>query len=422
VARLASLEERVDFLMSLAGDDRESDSNVQLPPRLRHAKDVGALRPLNFRNVRAGRGRVTLMRVLMTNACTFNCHYCPMRRDRNMPRTLLKPNELVRMFLDARARGWCEGLFLTTAIPGRPIKVMDDLIEVLELLRIQHRYDGYIHVKILPGAEHAQVERITSLATRVSVNLEAPCGDHLVRIAPDKNLASALTTLGQAHAIVRREQLENRDGKRRDRFQPNGGSGMTTQFVVGATPDNDRAIVTAADRLYAAGGMHHVHFSAFRPIRETPMEQQRATPALREHRLYQTDSLLREYGFDRSEIIYDAAGNLPLDSDPKTQWAIANPTHFPVEVTTASYEALVRVPGIGVHTARTVVEHRRSSILRDATDLRKLGVQLTKAAGFLSVHGRKLGAKWGEQLGLWSPAENVGGHDRTYDVSPGTFR
>src|ERR1051325_6986108 len=155
-------EEKIAILMSLAGDDREANPSMPspLPPRLRNANDVGALRPLNFRTVSAGRGkRTTLLRILMTNACSFNCHYCPMRRDRNMPRALLKPHELVRIFLEARRRGWCEGLFITTGIPGRPVKVMDDLIAVLELLRHKHRFDGYVHVKILPGAAPAQGER-----------------------------------------------------------------------------------------------------------------------------------------------------------------------------------------------------------------------------------------------------------------------
>src|ERR1051325_4317032 len=144
-----NLEQKLKLLMSLAIDDRDSEGE-SLPPRLRHTDDVGALRPLNLRRVRMKNGqRTTLLRVLMTNACSFNCHYCPMRRDRELPRALLKPEELVRVFLAARQRGWCEGLFITTGIPGRPVKVMDDLITVLELLRDRHRFAGYIHVKIL---------------------------------------------------------------------------------------------------------------------------------------------------------------------------------------------------------------------------------------------------------------------------------
>src|SRR3954463_7766435 len=217
------LEEKIALLMSLAGDDREASPAMPLPPRLRHANDVGALRPLNFREVSMGRGRkTTLLRILMTNACSYNCHYCPMRRDRNMPRALLKPHELVRIFLEARRRGWCDGLFITTAIPGRPVKVMDDLIEVLELLRLTHHFLGYIHVKILPGAEAAQVERITALATRVSINIEAPCGDTLKIIAPEKSYATTLETLTTARAMVVREQQLEADGRKRNPLRPGG--------------------------------------------------------------------------------------------------------------------------------------------------------------------------------------------------------
>src|SRR5437773_3364587 len=242
--------------MTLAGDDREgfgsagADAGI-LPPRLRHFNEVGALRPLNFRKVTMGGGqRTSLLRILMTNACSFNCHYCPMRRDRKMPRTLLKPEELVRIFLEARHRGWCEGLFLTTGIPARPVRVMDDLIRVLELLRERHHFEGYIHVKILPGAEQGQIERITALATRVSVNLEAPCGEHLARIAPEKRLESTLATLHAARALVVREQALEADGRPRDRLHPGGAAGMTMQFVVGATPDSDRDIMSRVTTLY----------------------------------------------------------------------------------------------------------------------------------------------------------------------------
>src|SRR3984957_18769283 len=163
-----SLDEKLAVLMSMATDDYDG---AGLPPRLRHTKDVGALRPLNIRNVRAGNQRRALLRILMTNACSFNCHYCPMRRDREMPRTLLKPEELVRIFLGARAKGWCDGLFITTGIPGRPVKVIDDLITVLELLRVRHRFGGYVHVKMPPGGGAGQIERLTGLASGVWVNL-----------------------------------------------------------------------------------------------------------------------------------------------------------------------------------------------------------------------------------------------------------
>ena len=243
--RTPDLEAKLALLMTLAGDDREGLPTAQLPARLRHANDVGALRPLNLRSVRVGSTgpRTTLMRILMTNACSFNCHYCPMRRDRDMPRTLLKPAELVRIFLAAVERGWCTGLFLTTGIPWRPVKVMDDLIEVLTLLREKHRFAGYIHVKMVPGAESAQIERLTALATRVSLNLEAPCGDTLARIAPEKNLDTALVSLERVRGQVNERRSEEREGRPRDALHPGGVAGMTMQFVVGATPDTDRTLL-----------------------------------------------------------------------------------------------------------------------------------------------------------------------------------
>ena len=424
------LDQKLAILMSLASTDREGmpgrDPSMPLPPRLRHANEAGALRPLNFRTVRssgpAGR-RTTLLRILMTNACSFNCHYCPMRRDRELPRTLLKPEELVRIFLAARDRGWCDGLFLTTGIPGRPTKVMDDLIRVLELLREKHRYTGYIHVKILPGAEPAQVERITALASRVSVNLEAACGESLTRIAPDKSFRASLTTLELARTLVRQRRAEEADGRPRDALRPGGTAGMTMQFVVGATPDSDRTFIGRIAALYAGGGIHHSQFSAFRPIRDTPMEEMRATPALREHRLYQADHLMRGYGFSPDELPFDQTGNLPLGMDPKIAWALSHPERFPVEIRTASGSELARVPGIGTVTARRIVAERGRTVFRGVADLRRIGVVTARAAGFVTLGGRRLQKlRWAEQLGFWRAEEDVGAAQEVYEFSPGTFR
>jgi predicted DNA-binding helix-hairpin-helix protein len=419
MSRSPDLERKLDTLMSLAADDREG-----LPPRLRHARATGALGPVNIRHLRPLPGmRVSLLRILMTNACSYNCHYCPMRRDRDMPRTLLKPEELVRIFLGARARGWCEGLFVTTGIPGRPVKVMDDLIAALELLRERHRFGGYIHVKLVPGAEPAQIERLTQLASRVSVNLEAPCGASLASIAPDKSFGAAVSALEQVRGRLLLEREERAHGKPRDALHPGGVSGMTMQFVVGATPDSDRSILDTVGRLRAGGGIHHAHFSAFRPIEDTPLEGAPAAPALREHRLYQVDHLLREYGFGADEVVFEPTGNLPLAVDPKSAWAIAHPERFPVEVRTASPEELLRVPGIGPTSARRIVAERGGTTFRALGDLRKLGVVTSRAAGFITLGGRRLqSSRWTQQLGFWAPEEEVGAPHLVYQVSPGTFR
>lgn len=424
---MMELETKLDILMSLAVDDQDGTPNLNraLPARLRNANAAGALRPLNLRTVRVGANgpKTQLLRILMTNACSFNCHYCPMRRDRTLPRTLLKPAEIARIFLDAVSRGWCSGLFLTTGIPGKPVKVMDDLIEVLELLRLRYRFGGYIHVKIVPGADDAQIERITALASRVSLNLETPCGETLTPIAPDKSYGTSLVTLQRARSRVIQTQHEERDGKRRDVIRPGGAAGMTMQFVVGATSDTDKALMSRTTQLYAGGGIHHTHFSAFRPIRDTPMENRKATPALREHRLYQADHLVRLYRYGGEEIVFGDDGNLPLANDPKVTWALAHPERFPMELKTASYSELLRVPGIGPVVARKIVALRRSTTFRGLSDLRKLGAAADRAAGFLSIAGRRLrGDRWREQLGLWRPEDDVGAYSSVYEFSPGTFR
>jgi predicted DNA-binding helix-hairpin-helix protein len=420
VLHVPDLERKLDTLITLAQDDREGPPP---PPRLRHARHSGSLGPLNIRRLRSSGRETRLLRILMTNACSYNCHYCPMRRDRNLPRTLLKPEELVRIFLGALQRGWVDGLFVTTGIPSNPVKVMDDLIASLEILRERHRFPGYIHVKLVAGAEAAQIERLTALASRVSVNLEAPCGQTLTQIAPEKSLAVSVENLERVRAMVLEERAAHAHGRPRDPLHPRGAAGMTMQFVVGATPDTDRTLIQTVGRLQAGGGIHHAHFSAFRPIKDTPMESVPAAPALREHRLYQTDYLLHDYGFAAEEVVFGPEGNLPLNVDPKTAWALAHPERFPVEVTSAEYETLVRVPGIGPVVARRLVAERVHTVLRGLADLRGLGVVTTRAAGFLTLRGRRMqDTRWTEQLGFWAPEEEAGRYHLTYEVSPGTFR
>ena len=418
---IPDLESKLAILMALAADDRDGRPP---PPRLRNTRAAGALGPLNIRDLRTGPGRrFKLLRVLMTNACSFNCHYCPMRRDRELPRTLVKPEELVRIFLGALRQGWCQGLFITTGIPGRPAQVTDELIKTLELLRVRHRFPGYIHVKLVPGADDAQIQRLTSLASRVSLNFEAACGATLRPIAPDKNWATTRDDFEQVRGAVVREREARAAGRPVDPFHPGGASGVTMQFVVGATPDTDRTLIGTVAGLREGGGVHHPHFSAFRPIARTPMENLPAAPALREHRLYQAAHLLTDYGFAAEEVVYQSTGNLPLSLDPKASWALAHPERFPVEVLSASYEELVRVPGIGPGSARRIITERRANAFRGLADLKQIGVLTTRAAGFLALRGRRLGtARWAQQLGLWAPEDEVGAYHVTYEVSPGTFR
>jgi predicted DNA-binding helix-hairpin-helix protein len=257
----------------------------------------------------------------------------------------------------------------------------------------------------------------------VSVNLEAACGDTLERIAPEKQLANTLVTLERARRVVVANRAEERAGRPRDALRPGGAAGMTMQFVVGATPDSDRTIMDRVTSLYAGGGIHHAHFSAFRPIRDTPMEGRPAAPVLREHRLYQADWLVRDYGFAPNEVVYEANGNLPLAVDPKAAWALAHPEQFPVDVASASYEQLVRVPGIGPRSARRLVDERGRTLIRGLADLRRFGVVTTRAGGFVTLRGRRLqSVRWTQQLALWRPEDEAGARHDVYEFSPGTFR
>ncbi|MGH7324272.1 MAG: radical SAM protein [Candidatus Rokuibacteriota bacterium] len=321
---------------------------------------------------------------MQTNACSLSCGYCPTFCGGKVRRTSLAPEEVARVFMDAHRRGLADGLFLTSGVPGRPAKMTDRMLASVELLRRREGFQGYIHLKLLPGAEPVQVETAVRLASRVSVNLEAPGEAYVRALAREKDFAGdLLPNLERAGRLV----LE-----RRQLGVPTGfaTAGTTTQFVVGAAGERDREILGLVARLERQRLLHHAHFSAFQPVVGTPLEGRRPTPAARELRLYQAEHLLRQYGFGYEELVFGPDGNLPLDDDPKTAWALAHPERFPVEVCRAPYEALVRVPGIGPAAARTLVAERRRSVIRSSGDLRAAGVDAVRAGWFLTLRGRRL--------------------------------
>ncbi|HEV8615682.1 MAG TPA: radical SAM protein [Methylomirabilota bacterium] len=389
-------------------------------PRVGHPVPFGN-RPINsvgITGVRVpGRGTTTLMRVMQTNACSLSCGYCPTFCGGKVQRATLSPEETATTFMEAHRKGLADGLFLTSGVPGRAVRATDRMLATIELLRRREDFRGYIHVKLLPGADDAQVETAARLANRVSVNLEGP-GDAYVRaLAREKDfsgdLLPKLERVGRLFLAARRERAP-------DHAVP---AGATTQFVVGAAGERDREILDVVARLEREQLLHHAHFSAFQPVAGTPMEGLRPTPARRELRLYQAEHLLRQYGFRYDELAFEADGNLALDFDPKTSWALAHPERFPLEVTTAPYAALVRVPGVGPLAARTLVTQRRRAALRALFDLERLGVDTVRAGWYLTLRGRRLAdAPAGQQLRLFPHGEHLTQAPYRTAVPPCAFR
>jgi len=329
-----------------------------------------------------GGGSTHLMRVMQTNACSLSCGYCPTFCGGKVKRTALSPDEVARTFMEAHGKRLAQGLFLTSGVPGRAVRATDRMLAALEILRHREQFRGYVHIKLLPGAESAQVEAAARLANRISVNLEGPGDAYVRQLAKEKDFGGdLLPKLEHAGRLLR----EARQDPRRAATV----AGATTQFVVGAAGERDEEILGIVARLERERLLHHAHFSAFQPVAGTPMEHLPATPAAREFRLYQAEHLLRQYGFRFEELVFDARGNLPLDDDPKTAWALAHPELFPFEVTRAPYEQLVRVPGIGPKAARTLVMVRRSSAIRQLADLSRIGVDVSRAGFFLTLRGRR---------------------------------
>ncbi len=339
---------------------------------------------VGIRKVRLpGGGCTNIMRVMQTNACSMSCGCCPFHAGAKLKRVALAPEEVAATFMEANRKGLAYGLFLTSGIPGRGVRMMDKMLAAVEILRRKEGFRGYVHLKVLPGAEPAQVEQAARLASRVSLNLEGPGDAHVRRLAPEKDFSGELLPkLELAGRLLRDRRAEGSDGNR--------PAGATTQFVVGASGEKDREILDVVSRLESQRLLHHAHFSAFQPVAGTPMEGQPAVPLKREFRLYQAEHLLRQYGFGFEDLPFGPDGNLPLEHDPKTAWALGRPGLFPLDVERAPRDLLLRVPGIGPRTAQAVARERRRTVLRGSEDLKRLGVDTRHAAYFLSLRGRRL--------------------------------
>ena len=325
---------------------------------------------------------ISLLKVLLSNCCVYDCKYCVNRVTNDVPRAAFTPRELADLTIGFYRRNYIEGLFLSSAVLRSPDYTMEQMIGVLELLRGEYRFRGYIHAKAIPGADPALVARLGLLADRISINIELPSERSLSLLAPDKSKRAILAPMKQVSQSVTQSKAELMRYRKAPQFAP---AGQSTQMIVGATDESDRDILLLSSALYGRPTMKRVYYSGFIPVNpyDKRLPALDKAPLVGENRLYQADWLMRFYGFRAEEIADEQTPRLDLDIDPKLAWALRNPAFFPVDVNRADYEALLRVPGIGVKSARLIVSSRRYRTLTQQS-LRQIGVVMKKAQYFIS--------------------------------------
>lgn len=335
---------------------------------------------------RLGGGSVPILKVLLSNVCSYNCAYCVNRRSANVRRASFQPEELARTVADFDARGVIHGAFISSGVLGSPDDTMERLIWTARTLRERYVYKGYLHLKVIPGASPELVRLAMRYATRVSVNIELPSEESLLRIAPDKSPDAILTPMTTI-ADQLCELAETNPQRTSSGSFSSMSAGQTTQLIVGASPESDAVILGLAQHLYTRFNVRRVYYSAFRPEGAAPsLPHLAAPPYRREFRLYQADMLFRWYGFSPQELF--ASGEfLDEDLDPKTSWALRNIEFFPVELMTADFGQLLRVPGIGPASAQKILALRKAGRL-NSSSLKKLRIRLKYALWFITLHGR----------------------------------
>ncbi len=330
------------------------------------------------------KGRIPLLKTLISSACERDCTYCPFRAGRDFRRATLTPDDLARLFLQLYRADLVQGLFLSSGLVSGGPRTQDRILDTATLLRQRYGFRGYIHLKIMPGAERDQIAAGMALADRVSINLEAPNARRLSVLAPHKQFSEELVQrLQWIH------ELREAQGGR--------GPSTTTQFVVGAAGESDAELLLTTEYFYRRQRMARAYFSSFHPVSDTPLEALPPSPPARELRLYQASFLLRDYGFDTEELPFDAAGNLPLTEDPKVAWAQQHLSENPVELNRASREELLRVPGVGIKGVEDILAARRKDTLRDLSQLRRLGLPVQRVAPYILLDGQRPA----QQLRLW---------------------
>lgn len=329
---------------------------------------------------------ISLLKVLMTNLCAYDCKYCVNRRSHDTPRAFFTPRELADLTINFYRRNYIEGLFLSSGVVKNPDYTCEQMIEALRILRQEYRFSGYIHAKAIPGTDQALISRLGMLADRMSVNIELPSQNSLQLLAPDKTKHSILTPIGYIQSKIQENSRDIVKYRHSPKFVP---AGQSTQMIIGATPETDLQILNLTEGLYRKYKLKRVFFSAYIPVAENSLLPSLDTnpPLLREHRLYQADWLLRYYGFTAGELLDQHHPSFNPFFDPKCNWALNHMDFFPVDVNRSPYEDLLRVPGIGVTSAQRIVAARRTATLR-LESLKRLGVVLKRAQYFILCGGR----------------------------------
>ncbi|WP_338950794.1 putative DNA modification/repair radical SAM protein [Fusobacterium nucleatum] len=334
---------------------------------------------------------ISLLKILMTNYCIYDCKYCINRKDNDIERAMLTPDEIVKLTINFYRRNYIEGLFLSSGIIKSADYTMELMIAVAKKLRLEEKFNGYIHMKVIPGASRQLINEIGLYVDRVSVNIEFAENSALKLLAPDKNPTDISTSMG----LIRKNMLENIEDKKLFKSTPSFiPAGQTTQMIIGASGESDYSILTRSESLYKNFDLKRVYYSGYVPVNKSGIlvSADQAVPMIREHRLYQADWLLRFYNFRADEILNEKDPFVDPFLDPKTNWAIKNSHFFPIEINKASYKELLRVPGIGITSAKRIVMTRKYSTIR-YEHLKKLGVVIKRAKYFITVNGEFLGFK-----------------------------
>lgn len=335
---------------------------------------------------------VSLLKILLSNYCAYDCEYCVNRLSNDVKRASFTPEEVAELTIEFYRRNYIEGLFLSSAVEKNPNHTMEKIVKTLLILRNHYGFSGYIHVKAIPGADKILIKQAGELADRMSVNIELPTEDGLKLLAPQKTMKKLFLPMDQIKEEIKRSSYEVTRYKHAKKFVP---AGQSTQMIVGATSESDLSMLSITDQLYKKFNLKRVYFSAYVPVNKggnLPAISSNTTPMVREHRLYQADWLLRFYKFEAKELLDNSNPNFDLDYDPKMIWALRNIKEFPKEVNKVSVNELLRIPGIGIVSARRILKQRKVRSI-SYEDLKQMGIVLKRARFFITCNGKYYGEK-----------------------------